>query len=798
MEEAIKNLYKQGEVITPVMYFPSLGLTLSDSIIEESPKLIESIVNSDNIVYGSCIASQCEISIELIPNDLTGYEFEYKHIIGGYTVPLGIYKVYSCTTSDDMTMKDIVAYDRMKKIEVDVGDWYNGLTFPLTLAAFRASFLAHVGLEQDTSKLPLPNDSMTVEKTISVSQLAGRTVIEACEEINGCFGHINREGKFTHIILKPAYGLYPGTFYPGHEYPRSETDTTYVTPSLVDETITVSMMESIKFEEYTVKEITKLIIRQDDDDIGAIVGTGSNSYIIQDNFLVYGKSAAELETIATNIFGYIAKRPYRPYSSNNVGLPYIEVGDMVEFSQDDPVQGFVLQRTLTGIQGLRDVFVAEGEEEQIQNFGLNYEIQQLKGRTARIVKTVDEVSVTVSDLETNLSGEIAVLAGQVVLKVNSAGNIGYIDLNGDPDTDLTSIILKADNISLEGLITANNNFKILADGSMEAVNGKFSGELVAASGSFSGDLNAAGGVFMGTLSGVDGTFTGTLSGNTINSPTINGGAINATSFNQVGTTHTTTISNGAITTSLLYQYSGTISSNHSPGNIVLQDTAGSYNVALAHTGLNMTVGGVTKGSFSVDGYLYCTLLNGGTPINSANIGSYASPAYHTHTSLYDGVAKVTAFGNNFRPHSDSGSNVISCGSPSYLWTQVFAATPVISTSDETLKQQGMSLSDAERRVALKIKNSIKTFKFNDAVKAKGDEARKHTGVYAQEVRKIFEEEGLVVDNYALFCSDTWYEKDGKAVREDEIPYTAEDEGTLPVTRLGIRYEELLCFIIASL
>lgn len=42
----------------------------------------------------------------------------------------------------------------------------------------------------------------------------------------------------------------------------------------------------------------------------------------------------------------------------------------------------------------------------------------------------------------------------------------------------SDIKLKAKNISLEGLVTANSNFKILADGSIEAVNAKFTGDIL--------------------------------------------------------------------------------------------------------------------------------------------------------------------------------------------------------------------------------------------------------------------------------------------------------------------------------
>jgi len=50
------------------------------------------------------------------------------------------------------------------------------------------------------------------------------------------------------------------------------------------------------------------------------------------------------------------------------------------------------------------------------------------------------------------------------------------------------ISIKAEKISLEGLVTANENFKVLEDGSIEAVNGKFTGEIHATSGKFEGEI----------------------------------------------------------------------------------------------------------------------------------------------------------------------------------------------------------------------------------------------------------------------------------------------------------------------
>ena len=72
------------------------------------------------------------------------------------------------------------------------------------------------------------------------------------------------------------------------------------------------------------------------------------------------------------------------------------------------------------------------------------------------------------------------------------------------------------------------------------------------------------------------------------------------------------------------------------------------------------------------------------------------------------------------------------------------------------------------------------------------------GVIAQEAQQAFVAEGLDATRYALFCSDTWYEVNGKSEAEDGLPYTAETPNAVAVTRLGIRYDELLAFVISAI
>ena len=122
-----------------------------------------------------------------------------------------------------------------------------------------------------------------------------------------------------------------------------------------------------------------------------------------------------------------------------------------------------------------------------------------------------------------------------------------------------------------------------------------------------------------------------------------------------------------------------------------------------------------------------------------------------------------------RPFAD---NTYSLGTSGHRWTVVYATTGTINTSDGNQKQQVRSLSEAESRVAKAIKGKICSYKLNSAVEQKGDGARTHIGVIAQDVKATFAAEGLDASKYGLFC-------------EDENGF-------------GVRYDELLTFIVGSL
>ncbi|WP_257274266.1 phage tail protein [Endozoicomonas sp. SESOKO4] len=156
-------------------------------------------------------------------------------------------------------------------------------------------------------------------------------------------------------------------------------------------------------------------------------------------------------------------------------------------------------------------------------------------------------------------------------------------------------------------------------------------------------------------------------------------------------------------------------------------------------------------------------------------------------------------------------NVHSAGRSGHRFSQVYAGTGSINTSDFNEKDDIRELSSSESNVARKLKSLIRVFRFKDAIKEKGDDARMHVGVIAQEVKAAFEAEGLDPFKYGILCFDEWeekiithpeeispvYDEEGNVI--EEIVVKEEYTEVIPAgERYGIRYDELLSFVVSTL
>jgi hypothetical protein len=481
----------------------SLKITNSEIHFEQF-ELKEILCDDDYLTFGQCNASQLKFKISNVFTSMIGKQINVSAVINGHTdTPFifGKYRVVSDKPTDDKRYRNVTAYDAIYDIgEEEVSSWYNGLKFPLTLKQFRDSFFAYFGVEQ--VETTLPNDNMEVAETIKPSELSGQTVMEAICSINGCFGHINHDGKFEYVFLKAIIsGLYPkkGLYPQKGLYPRKGSE---------KEKVTGGKYKSVKYEDFVCQKVTKVQIRQSENDIGAVypdteITENDNSYILQDNFLVYGMSADAIETVARNLYEVIKVVKYRPYNCEKIGNPCLSLGEAVNvYTAKEIIESYVLSRTYKGIQQPIDTISASGKSpkysEQVN--GINKSIIQLRGKTNELERNVEETRSEIKDVENGLDTKITQTAGKIELESTRAQGVetdlaAAISVQADQiklkvsKGDVSSqLSVESGQVSISGdrFVLSATNCSISKEGKITAKDVDLSGKITASSGNIAG------------------------------------------------------------------------------------------------------------------------------------------------------------------------------------------------------------------------------------------------------------------------------------------------------------------------
>lgn len=450
--------------------------------------LEESLCSESELKFGACEANCVKFTARNTAGNIIGKTISIEETIDGDSenpMPYGVFKVASDVPTAYRTKRQITAYDAMYDIiNADVKSWYAGLSFPMTLKQFRNSFFTHLGIAQvETS---LVNDSMTVNKTIVATQtddssavteessISGKTVVTAICEINGCFGNINREGKFEYIFLKAIISaLYPAEdLFPSDNLFPSDANTESMTGHYI----------TFDYEDFQSKAITQLEIKTSEDNAGAIVGTAGNNYSITGNFLVSDKTGAELEQIANNLLPIMAQAAYTPIKSCTcVGNPCLTLGEPIRFNTTrEIVETYLLQRTLTGVQSKRDSISAQGTQTHSAKVNsIRDTIESVERRTGKLERNADHLQSTYEDLEEQTNTKFEQTAKSISAEVNRAQKAeGQLDaslelkLGRDENDQVISMInASADQIVLRGnrLIVECNNFELDGSGRVHII-----------------------------------------------------------------------------------------------------------------------------------------------------------------------------------------------------------------------------------------------------------------------------------------------------------------------------------------
>lgn len=412
----------------------------NNSIYAESMDFEQTLCDENALVYGKCSSASFKVRVRAGANSYKGREFKATLSVGDYSLPIGTFTVIAEPLTDDRNYRDLECYDALYDIaNKNVASWYNNLQFPMTMKEFRTSFIEHIGLELEEKDLV--NDGMIITKTIETDEMSGLDLIENICEINACFGNINSFGQFSFVTIEDlGQGLYPDNeLYPNDElYPKDE----------VSETLTMDdyYPTGFRYEEYVAMPVTQVLIKQDADDLGVEIGEEGNTYIIDDNFLIGGKTSEEIHQIGENFLRIALFVKYNPSSVRCVGRLWLQMGDYIKvIGQRDVIKLPILHRRLSGISHLVDEFDAKGVEYYLNSTNsLSSQIKQVRNATSRIVSDVGSLKLEVAD---------KVGTDEVVSAINLSQE--KIELIGN------RLVIDSDNfkISEEGKVVISGDFE---------------------------------------------------------------------------------------------------------------------------------------------------------------------------------------------------------------------------------------------------------------------------------------------------------------------------------------------------
>lgn len=367
-------------------------------------ELTESLCSEQQLKFGACESSGIKFKISYTESSLHDQWLTVETSIdGNEPYRIGRYKVASDKPTSDRRYRDIVAYDAMHDIlTTDIAEWYNTI-FPgdntrVKVKELRDSFFQYVGVTQET--VTLPQDDLYLQKTVDPIELAGSYIITALCELNGCFGHIGRDGIFHYVFLEEM------TEQSGF----IEIEKPYQISS--------------SYEDYVVQPIDSIKIRQDANDEGFIYGVGDNQYLIEDNMLIYGYSDSELTTLASNLMNAIGGIYYRPANVRTKGNLTLPVGQGIKVvTTYKTIYTYILERSFKGVQALFDEFTANGSGENYDN-NLNSsdkQLIQLKGLINQVDNSAFHFNVVQNGKAVNVGdGQTSrIIRANIITKANA-------------------------------------------------------------------------------------------------------------------------------------------------------------------------------------------------------------------------------------------------------------------------------------------------------------------------------------------------------------------------------------------
>ena len=347
-------------------------------------------------------------SLQITAGDALTY---YRQDDAGSRTKVGVFYAEKPTRTKRNSYK-VTAYDTMSKLDADFSGWLhaNQAQFPKTIWHLVQLACQRAGVTLASSSLPI-NGSYSVQ-AFYADDLTCRQIISWAAEAAGCYAHMNADGKLQFLTY------------------TDKRSTVKITPDGASNS-TAYYADSLSYEDYTVKAIEKVQIRQSDSDVGVIYPdstTATNTYAVQGNLLLTTGTEANLKSVAQNLYNVLKNVTYTPCKVSVPSSSGLACGQIVHVkdARGREFDTYLMSATISsGNASFESVGSASRESSSAVN---SQSYKNLTGKMLEIKTSVDGLEVKASDLTgkyTDLKATVDGLSSEVKkdTKITGGGNL---------------------------------------------------------------------------------------------------------------------------------------------------------------------------------------------------------------------------------------------------------------------------------------------------------------------------------------------------------------------------------------
>ena len=365
----------------------------------------------------------------------------YRQDDAGNRTKVGVFYAEKPTRTKRNSYK-VTAYDTMSKLDADFSGWLraNQSRFPMTIWTLVQLACRQAGVALASASLPI-NGSYSVQ-AFYADDLTCRQIISWAAEAAGCYAHMNADGKLQFLTY------------------TDKRSTVKITPDGASNSTAYSA-DSLSYEDYTVKAIEKVQIRQSDSDVGVIYPdstTATNTYAVQGNLLLTTGTEANLKSVVQNLYNVLKNVTYTPCKVSVPSSSGLACGQIVHVkdARGREFDTYLMSATISsGKASFESVGSASRESSSAVN---SQSYKNLTGKMLEIKTSVDGLEVKASDLTgkyTDLKATVDGLSSEVKkdTKITGGGNLilgsesfknaalrgsGTVEYNDDGSTTVTN------------------------------------------------------------------------------------------------------------------------------------------------------------------------------------------------------------------------------------------------------------------------------------------------------------------------------------------------------------------------